>query len=447
MTESQNPKPGEQDPFIKPDQSNPFFRLALLRGQLFEAASAAVQEIMNKAEGNLETVLAELEARAGSVFRSVAASLGDTPEPFGYVLKGREWPNQCFYPASHRPTDMNNWVAVYDHPDPLHDDKLPYVLALAELVRKIGPDLNSGDLLADARAASAMLDHRASTSAAKPAAPEDGGGKGVNGPAPSSTPTDTAPIGSALDGLGITSLMGLVAGLPAAKNVMDQVWRTARTAFSDAGMSSPQGPMAAGPLVTTEGMTEGEAAAAIAITSAILRIQKGQAQDAIAPLDRARDILLASAAKRVGEPMPEVVVNAMTHLRSQIQSRGFSSPPSGLAELLLTAMSIIREDGLVLARRDNLSSKSVQRRLAQQWGYATDDTIKIPDFEDFKHGFWVMMKECESQADGTNSALLKHQVEGWFRLWGRLTDDEQMPVWHMRAANSQGAKNGDKPKA
>lgn len=446
MTESQNLKPGEQDPFINADQNNPIFRLALLRGQLFQAASDAVQEIMSKAEGNLDSVLADLEGRAGSLLRSVAASLGDTPEPFGYVLKGREWPNQCFYPASHRPTDLNNWVAVYDHPDPLHDDKLPYMLALAELVRKIGPDLNSGDLLADARAASIILDHRASSSSAKPAAPGDGGGKGVHGPAPSATATGTAPIGTAAEGLGLTPLMGLVAVLPAAKNALEQVWSTARAAINGAGMSIPQGPMAVGPLMTTEGMTEGEAAAAVALSTAIVMIQKGGAQEVIAPLARAREILLASVAKRAGEPTPVAVENAMAHLRAQILSRGFSNPPNELAELLLTAMSIIREDGQALARRDNLSSKSVQRRLVHQWGYATGDTVNISDFEDFKHAFWVMLKECESQADSTNSGLLRHQVEGWFRLWGRLSGDEQLPAWRLRAVNSQGAASDDKPK-
>ena len=36
--------------------------------------------------------------------------------PFGYVLKGREWPNQVFYPADYMPSDLNNWDEVYTLP-------------------------------------------------------------------------------------------------------------------------------------------------------------------------------------------------------------------------------------------------------------------------------------------------------------------------------------------
>ena len=36
--------------------------------------------------------------------------------PFGYVLKGREWPNQVFYPADYMPADLNNWDEVYTLP-------------------------------------------------------------------------------------------------------------------------------------------------------------------------------------------------------------------------------------------------------------------------------------------------------------------------------------------
>jgi len=33
----------------------------------------------------------------------------------GFVMKGREFPNNVFYPASHEPTDINNFDAVYTH--------------------------------------------------------------------------------------------------------------------------------------------------------------------------------------------------------------------------------------------------------------------------------------------------------------------------------------------
>lgn len=33
----------------------------------------------------------------------------------GFVMKGREFPNTVFYPASHKPTDINNFDAVYTH--------------------------------------------------------------------------------------------------------------------------------------------------------------------------------------------------------------------------------------------------------------------------------------------------------------------------------------------
>ncbi len=47
--------------------------------------------------------------------------------------------------------------------------------------------------------------------------------------------------------------------------------------------------------------------------------------------------------------------------------------------------------------------------------------------------FWTMMKECESQADNENDAVLKHQVAGWHRQWNRITGDSSEPIWERRA--------------
>ncbi|MFM9867093.1 hypothetical protein [Achromobacter xylosoxidans] len=54
------------------------------------------------------------------VFPSLAASapVAGEAQPLGYVMKGREWPNQCYYPSSHKPTDIHNWTPVFDHAAP-----------------------------------------------------------------------------------------------------------------------------------------------------------------------------------------------------------------------------------------------------------------------------------------------------------------------------------------
>lgn len=58
-------------------------------------------------------------ATSSTSSRADAASDKTTsPKPIGYVLKGREWPNQVYYPASHRPTDIENWIPVFDHAKP-----------------------------------------------------------------------------------------------------------------------------------------------------------------------------------------------------------------------------------------------------------------------------------------------------------------------------------------
>ncbi|MFY3630658.1 dATP/dGTP pyrophosphohydrolase domain-containing protein [Achromobacter xylosoxidans] len=54
------------------------------------------------------------------VFPSLAASapVAGEAQPLGYVMKGREWPDQCYYPSSHKPTDIHNWTLVFDHAAP-----------------------------------------------------------------------------------------------------------------------------------------------------------------------------------------------------------------------------------------------------------------------------------------------------------------------------------------
>ncbi|OMG89509.1 hypothetical protein BIZ92_24280 [Achromobacter xylosoxidans] len=47
-----------------------------------------------------------------------SAPVAGEAQPLGYVLKGREWPNQCYYPSSHKPTDIHNWTPVFDHAAP-----------------------------------------------------------------------------------------------------------------------------------------------------------------------------------------------------------------------------------------------------------------------------------------------------------------------------------------
>lgn len=47
-----------------------------------------------------------------------SAPVAGEAQPLGYVRKGREWPNQCYYPSSHKPTDIHNWTPVFDHAAP-----------------------------------------------------------------------------------------------------------------------------------------------------------------------------------------------------------------------------------------------------------------------------------------------------------------------------------------
>lgn len=55
--------------------------------------------------------------------------------------------------------------------------------------------------------------------------------------------------------------------------------------------------------------------------------------------------------------------------------------------------------------------------------------IKAKDQDDVMHCYWVMMKECESKAMNDNDLVLKHQVEGFFRLWNRVNETDHAPRW------------------
>lgn len=43
--------------------------------------------------------------------------------------------------------------------------------------------------------------------------------------------------------------------------------------------------------------------------------------------------------------------------------------------------------------------------------------------------FWTMMRECESTANNNDDRVLKVQVEGFAKLWNRVTNDSFQPKW------------------
>jgi len=59
-------------------------------------------------------------------------------------------------------------------------------------------------------------------------------------------------------------------------------------------------------------------------------------------------------------------------------------------------------------------------------------TIPKKNQDDVMTSFWIMMKECESNADNTNDALGKKWVEGWFKQWNDLTGQSHEPSWVIR---------------
>lgn len=56
--------------------------------------------------------------------------------------------------------------------------------------------------------------------------------------------------------------------------------------------------------------------------------------------------------------------------------------------------------------------------------------IKRSMHADVISSFWSMLQELESKAD---DALLRHQVECWYRQWNRMTGDTKIAVWHRVA--------------
>ena len=61
------------------------------------------------------------------------------------------------------------------------------------------------------------------------------------------------------------------------------------------------------------------------------------------------------------------------------------------------------------------------------------DTIAKPHQADVIASFWAMMRELESQADNEKDAVLHVQVEGYYRLWNRMTGDNKQPIWLTRS--------------
>ena len=59
--------------------------------------------------------------------------------------------------------------------------------------------------------------------------------------------------------------------------------------------------------------------------------------------------------------------------------------------------------------------------------------------------FWLMLRECENSADNDNNPVLKHQVEGLYKQWNRITGQEHVPAWEARKLRVQQESLGDTP--
>lgn len=55
--------------------------------------------------------------------------------------------------------------------------------------------------------------------------------------------------------------------------------------------------------------------------------------------------------------------------------------------------------------------------------------IKQSMHKDVIDSFWTMLQELETQANNEDDRLLKHQVEGWYRQWNRMTGDTKTARW------------------
>lgn len=49
--------------------------------------------------------------------------------------------------------------------------------------------------------------------------------------------------------------------------------------------------------------------------------------------------------------------------------------------------------------------------------------------KDLIDSFWTMLQELEDHANNEDDRVLKHQVEGWYRQWNRMTNSNQSPRW------------------
>lgn len=43
--------------------------------------------------------------------------------------------------------------------------------------------------------------------------------------------------------------------------------------------------------------------------------------------------------------------------------------------------------------------------------------------------YWTMLRELESKAEDSNDRILMVQVEGFYRLWNKMTGDNKSPRW------------------
>ena len=43
--------------------------------------------------------------------------------------------------------------------------------------------------------------------------------------------------------------------------------------------------------------------------------------------------------------------------------------------------------------------------------------------------FWIMLRECDTQAAVNNDPVLKHWVEGFYKQWSSFASVERLPSW------------------
>jgi hypothetical protein len=55
--------------------------------------------------------------------------------------------------------------------------------------------------------------------------------------------------------------------------------------------------------------------------------------------------------------------------------------------------------------------------------------INETEHEDMIASFWMMLQECEARAFDNNDPVLRHWVEGWYRQWNRITNDNKKARW------------------